>query len=61
MHKLLIMEYDHNQKIWYQNLVKKTFFSITDTSFLVYWVISHHVCLYYETTTEANKDDITLP
>jgi len=34
MNKLLILEYDHNQKIWYQNLAKKGFFSIIDVSFL---------------------------
>jgi len=47
MHKLLILDYDHNQKKWYQNLAKKAFLSIIDTSFLVYWVISH-VSLYYK-------------
>jgi len=36
MHKLLILEYDHNQKIWYQNLAKKVFFSIIVTIFLGY-------------------------
>ena len=28
MHKLLILEYDHNQKIWYQNLAKKAFLAL---------------------------------
>jgi len=36
MHKLLILEYDYNQKIWYQ---KESLFSIIETSYLVYWII----------------------
>jgi len=39
MHKLLILEYDHNQKIWYQNLALLVFLSTE---------LSCHVCLYYE-------------
>ena len=58
MHKLLILEYNHNLKTWYQNLGKKAVFSITDTSF----ELSFQVSLSYsmKTTTEVNKDDITL-
>jgi len=43
MHKLLIFEYDHNQKIWYQ----ESFFSIIDANFSS-CELSRHVCLYYE-------------
>ena len=54
MHKLLILEYDHNQKIWYQNLAKKTLVSLSTELY-------HIMCAcIMKTTTEENKDDITL-
>ena len=58
MHKLLILEYNHNLKTWYQNLAEKAVFSITDTSFEL--SCQGELVLQYENYTEVNKDDITL-
>ena len=60
MHKLVILEYDHNQKIWYQNLAKKAFLVLQTLSFL--WLLSYPImcaCIM-KTTTEVNNNDTTL-
>ena len=60
MHKLLILEYDHNQKIWYQNLAKKALL-VSWTLVFLSTELFHIMCAcIMETTTEENKDDITL-